>query len=286
MNVFALIENPTEPIPLTEDIYYSRTNRKYPYVQTVGDRLNTYAVCPSCQNPIQLINRTATETRSGSFYAQHYPRNVRDVADYNELAYARCDLANPTRMDERKRRPSSLQGKSDEIKDALVNSFDLVVSFLAADTGIKLTDSVLEEMLDDFAKNRGHEYSAVNLYNLPYAFAYMTESKDLYGCEVSAALAEAIEEKSNSFTVKTFSGRHYVRRKSGARGSIRLVFYGHIMGTEESIRMRVVEIPPGADADTANIIKEAKIKLDGAKFYNFYKKRQRLVSMARSRLKA
>lgn len=58
-------------------------------------------------------------------------------------------------MDERKRRPSSLQGKSDEIKDALVNSFDLVVAFLAADTGIKLTDRVLEEMLDDFSKIEG-----------------------------------------------------------------------------------------------------------------------------------
>lgn len=286
MNVFALIDSPEEPIPLTEDIYYSRTHRKWPYVQAVGERLNTYAVCPSCQNPIQLINRTATETRSGSFYARHHKGEVSGVAKYNERAYELCDLANPARMDERKRRAPSQQGKSDEIKEALINAFDLVVSVLAAATGVKLTDGVLEEMLSDFSRNKGYEYSAINLYNLPYAFAYMTESKDLYGCEVSDLIAKAIVDKSEAFETKSFGKCHYIRRKSGARGSLRLFFYGHSMSEQESIMMRVVEIPPGASADTANVITQKKIILDGAKFFNFYKKRQRLIGMARSRLKA
>ncbi|WP_178125792.1 hypothetical protein [Pseudomonas sp. EMN2] len=286
MNVFALIDSPDEPISLTEDIYYSRTNRKWPYVQEVGNKLRAYAVCPSCKNPVRLVNRTATETRSGSFYAKHHKWDVHGVASYDERAYALCDLANPTRMDELKRRLPSQQGRSDEIKEALINAFDIVVSMLAADTGVKMTDGVLEEMLDDFSKNNGHEYSAVNLYNLPYAFAYMTESKDLYGCEVNDVIAAAMAEKSDSFTVKSFGRRHYVRRKPGARGSIRMLFYGHSMSGGESIMMRIVEIPPGADADTATVITQKKIDIDGAKFFNFYRKRQRLIGMARSRLKS
>ncbi|NWB94876.1 hypothetical protein HX882_03105 [Pseudomonas gingeri] len=289
MNVFALIERPTEPIPLTEDNYYRRTNRRPPYIQSVGGEMKSYAICPACQNPVRLVNRTATETRSGSFYAKHHKDDVRGVADYSEHEYLKCPLANPARMDEKKRRSSVLQGQSNEVRDALVEAFDLVMSFIEIDTGIKFQDRVIEEMLDDFSKNRGYEYAAINLYNLPYAFVYMTESKDIFGCSVDSDIAEAISKLSEGFSIKHLGSSNYIRRNEKSRSKIRLLFYGHAEsvkgGGVEAIVMRVVELPPGAGVDTAKVLYEKTIILDSAKFYNFYMKRKRRVDMARSRLK-
>lgn len=289
MNVFALITNPTEAIPLTEDIFYSRTNRKPPYIQSFGGKMNSYALCPSCQNPVLMVNRTATDTRSGSFYAKHNKGDVPGVAQYHEHKYLNCPLANPARMDEKKRRPPARQGQSDEVKNALIEAFDLVMSFIESDTGVKFQDSIVEDMLDDFSKNRGYEYSAINLYNLPYAFAYMTESKDIFGCSVSKEIADAIGKNSKGFSTKQFHSNYYIKREEGSRSKIRLMFYGHAEsvkdGGNEAIIMRIVEIPPGADVDAAEHLYQKKIVLDGAKFFNFYMKRKRRVDMARSKLR-
>ncbi|WP_171435095.1 hypothetical protein [Pseudomonas aeruginosa] len=289
MNVFALITNPKEPIDLTEDNYYRRTNRKEPYIQTVNGELRSYAICPSCQNPTVMVNRTATETRSGSFYARHHKGNVRGIANYNEGRYLTCRLANAARMDQKVRRPSSRKEESDEVKVALVEAFDLVVSFIESDTGVRFVDRVLEEMLEDFGKNKGYEYSAINLYNLPYAFAYMTESKDIYGCSVSNEVAEEINKLSEGFWARSYFGLHYINRKEGSRSKIRLLFFGHTEsmknGGRESIVMRVVEIPPGAEVDTTRVLYEKSIILDSARFYNYYMKRKRRVEMARSKLR-
>lgn len=288
MNVFALINNPAEAIPLTEDNFYRRTNRKHPYMQSVGGKMNSYALCPSCQNPVLLVNRTATETRSGSFYAKHNKGDVPEVADYKEHKYLNCPLANPARMDEKKRRPPARQGQSDEVKNALIEAFDLVMNFIESDTGIKFQDSIIEDMLNDFAKNRGYEYAAITLYNLPYAFAYMTEAKDIFGCSVDTAISDAIKNSSKGFFIKQLGHSNYIKRIEGGRSKIRLLFYGHAEsvkdGGSEAIVMRIVEIPPGADADTAELIYEKKIVLDGAKFFNFYMKRKRRVELARSKL--
>lgn len=288
MNVFALINNPGEPIPLTEDEYYRRTNRKEPYIQSVNGVLRSYAICPSCKNPTVMVNRTATETRSGSFYAKHYKGNVRGVANYDEGEYLNCDLTNSSNMDDRVRRPPSQRRKIDEVKQALVMAFDLVVSFIETDVGVRFVDRVLEDMLDDFAKNKGYEYKAINLYNLPYAFAYMTESKDIFGCSVSDEVAEKINALSEGFEAKRYGRFIYVRRKGGSRSKIRLLFFGHAEsmrdGGTESITVRIVEIPPGESVDTAKFLYEKKIILDGAKFYNYYMKRKRRVDMAHSRV--
>lgn len=288
MNVFALINSPAEAIPLTEDNFYRRTNRKPPYIQSMGGKMNSYAICPSCQNPVLLVNRTATETRSGSFYAKHNKGDVPGVADYQEHKYLNCPLANPARMDEKKRRPPARQGQSDEIKSALIEAFDLVMNFIENDTGIKFQDSIVEDMLDDFSKNRGYEYAAINLYNLPYAFAYMTESKDIFGCSVSTDIADAIGELSTGFSIKQFGRSNYIKRNEKSRSKIRLLFYGHAEsvkdGGDEAVVMRIVEIPPSADVDTAKLLYEKNIILDGAKFFNYYMKRKRRVEMARSRL--
>ncbi|WP_206602485.1 hypothetical protein, partial [Pseudomonas aeruginosa] len=81
---------------------------------------------------------------------------VRGVANYDEGEYLNCDLTNSSNMDDRVRRPPSQRRKIDEVKQALVMAFDLVVSFIETDVGVRFVDRVLEDMLDDFAKNKGY----------------------------------------------------------------------------------------------------------------------------------
>lgn len=82
-------------------------------------------------------------------------------------------------------------------------------------TGIKLSDTIIEQMISDFCKGKGHEYRAVSEHNIPLAFVYMTEAKSFYGSNVSRMIAEFINKSSKNFSAISFknSSRYYIKRK-------------------------------------------------------------------------
>lgn len=287
MDVFSILADPGKPIILTEANYYRATNREFPYSQERGGKLNAYALCPDCKNPVVLINRTLPETQEAILYAAHAPYSVPDLVEYNQANYQACSLANPERFDSKARRVGGF--KSNEVRDVVVTDIDLVTSFLESAIQIKLSEQVVEAMLRDFALNKGYEYKAINLFNLPFGFAFMTEAKDLYGCSVSSGLAAAINAKSESFCTQKVYGQERVRRRDKVPANkIRLFFDSHSLGGENgtgSVVMNVVEIYASKGADAFEVLYRQKIQFDGGKFYNTYLKRERLRAKARSYLK-
>lgn len=281
MNVFALISNPKQPLLLTEYNYNNRTNREYPYIQNEQNKIKSYAICPDCNNPILLVNRYNQTTKSNTLYARHIDRSVKDIADYNQDKYDDCDLKNPTRLDEKTRRKPG--AKSNNLKFEFERNIDLIITTLEKTTRIKLTDNVIKTMIGDFCKNKGYEYKAVNSYNLPLAFAYMTEAKDLYNCSVDSNIANAITQSSTAFYVeKTRFGTQRIKRKENASHGykIRFLFTNHIIPKndnsilEEQITLKIIEYKESVDE--AQTLYTNKISIDKAYFFNTLSRRARL----------
>ena len=285
MNVYSLITDPSNPLPLTEPGYNQKTKRLPPYVQTISGVVKAFALCPACRNPVILVNRTVPDTEAVIIYAKHTGYDVQGLAKHVEAEYLDCDLANPARFDSKARRTSAK--RNNEVRDAMLNHFDLVIQQLEQAIGIKFTHDVIEAMLRDFAGNRGYEYQAITLFNLPFGFAYITEAKDLYGCKVSEKVAKAIEARSQGFAARKYFDTYTVERKRpGVSGTgLRLYFNHHAVEElqgKDSIQMVVVETNSTVDQSTE--LFKAIVEFDGTKFYNFYRRKERLRQMVEAQL--
>ena len=278
MNVFSIKEEPKKPIRLTQQIYNAKTRREEPYVVMVKDEVKSYALCPACQNPTMLVNRYVEETDSNTLYAKHTGYSVPDLASHNQAAYEACPHHNPLRFDNKTRR-GNLEADN-EIRDALVNHTHLVIRFLEGSTGITYCDSVIESMISHFDGNKGHEYKAINMYNLPFGFGYMTESQDLFGCKVNDAIAQQINTQSKQFKVNNYA---YVGRINGTKGNeIRFYFNNHKISSTpdggDTVELFIEEVDTAAK--TANRLFSKKIEFDSAFFYNTYLRQERLRLLA------
>ena len=281
MNVFSLKSDPLRPITLTEKIYNDKTKRDVPYVQRVNGDLRSFALCPGCQNPTVLVNRTITQTEATVLYAKHTGYDVKDVAEHNEAAYLDCPLANPERFDSKKRRTS--KSRNDELRQALLNHLHLVIASLEEAIEIKFTDAVVESMVRDFGDNKGYEYKAINLFNLPFGFAYMTEAKDLYGCRVKSDVAQAIAALSKGFITRQSYGSYTVLRNPQAGGTkIRFYFNNHRMESssmgKDSIDFCIVEM--STETDQSVMLFKKRIEFECEKFFNTFRRRERFRLLA------
>lgn len=277
MNVFSIKNKPGIPVALTQDIYNRKTSRKEPYVCNIEGKVKSFALCPACDNPTILVNRHIAETDSDVLYAKHAGYSVNNLADHDQATYEDCPLHNPERFDSKARRKG---GRNNEVRQALIHHIHLVIKTLESSTGITYTDNLIESMLIDFGGNRGHEYKAISLYNLPFGFAYMTEAKDLFGCKVNGFLAKNIGEKSFGFEVNDYNT---VRRKPGKSGtSLSFYFNNHRVGESsmgrDSIDLVVVEIQDFNQ--TPEILYTKKLEFNSELFFNTYRRRERLRLLA------
>lgn len=289
MNVFSILKDPDNAIYLTDFNYHKNTHRSPPYVQTINGKSKEFALCPRCKNPVLLVNRVNDQTDSKTLYAKHVDYNVKGLASYDKAEYDDCPLANPTNLDAKlKRNPNSKV--NDEIKYAIANYFDLLVNVIEPAIGISFSTSTLTQMLKDFAACDGHQYRAINLYNLPISFIYVANAQDLSGCRVNKKIKDSINTESESFTtsIPDNYGKDlvFVNRKKGAPyNKILFYFSNHTISTEErdeSITLYIVEKKQNQKIDDAKLLYKEKIYFDGTFFFNTMRKREKLNKLAKS----
>lgn len=282
MNVFSIKSNPRNPIHLTQENYNQETNREWPYIQHDGGEVKSYALCPACENPVTLVNRHVVQTDAHILYARHSGYSVYGLAVHDQATYEDCPLHNPERFDSKTRRTG--EKWNEEIREALKNHIHLVIKQLEISTGITYSDKLVESMLIDFGGNRGWEYKAISLYNLPFGFAYMTEAQDLFGIKVGSLIAESINEKSTCFGASRYG---YVYRKKGEMGSdIRFFFNNHRIAEsalgKDSVDLMVVEIEK--KTHQSKTLYKKKMEFDSVIFFSTYMRRERLRLLAQEHL--
>lgn len=157
------------------------TQKQSPWYQRKNDETVQYAVCPACDNPIQIISLYKRHKDSPNPYGRHVPKSIQGIATYEQEAYETCPYANPSMKLDKTclRHESSKHGRA--VLLLLRDEFDRVVYLMRKMTGIIVSEKLAQTMLQSFLDMRGYLYVGTNTCNLPWLFCYMTTSQSLFG---------------------------------------------------------------------------------------------------------
>lgn len=152
--------------------FEEKTKNRYPYSQKRNDRINYYALCPSCLNTIQLIG--LSHTTKVSPHGKHTGEDIRGFDTYNYQNYKYCPYAKhseyvpPNDNDLLNEITETVQ----ELYTLTKEHFDRIIYILQRELQIKFTANFLKNAINQYIANQGYLYPWLSEANLPYIFAY------------------------------------------------------------------------------------------------------------------
>ncbi|KWS10977.1 hypothetical protein RA263_26220 [Pseudomonas syringae pv. tagetis] len=154
-----------------------------------------YAVCPYCDNAIQLKGVYKEAVERARRYGSHLGEPV-DGFVFNRLDLEFCPykIKASARSKSNRRAPGPV---SQELIDLAITEFDRIVLILRTDFGFSFSDRFAGRMLDQWLDSEGYLYTGAHLRNLPWMIAYFGPAQSLYGQYVgnNAELAQGIRTK-------------------------------------------------------------------------------------------
>lgn len=230
-----------------------------------------FAVCPACDNPIQLIGIFRNSPEAGRKpYGRHFPKNVVGLAEYNEAEYLDCPYSNRNWSTSAKRSPKSKMGQ--KIKELLREQFDRVIYILEQDLEMKISKETARKMLQEYLSCEGWTYRAATMNNLPWKFAETGCARPLFGRWLLAdgELVRAIRSKCPEVALVPASDPRYVKVMNNDKQFVKLKYFLHkhhckLEGEHlcETIAMRVYR-----SDDAEHTVFEKEISINTGYFMN------------------
>ena len=183
-----------------------------------------YAVCPECDNPIQIIGLYRLPANVKAPYGRHLCHNADGVAQDDAPSREDCGYFKPQLRKKTDRKPR-LDKRGRKILACLIEEFDHVITVFQQVTGISPGPKLLERMLDTYRRERGYLYMGATMLNVPWIFAYMTDSQSLVFQHIkhNPELVEAVEAHVPDAEIR--DGR--IRPKKGTFIELDMCFVGH-----------------------------------------------------------
>ncbi|CDG89513.1 hypothetical protein [Xenorhabdus bovienii] len=237
MNVYKVSIDYKGYYAIDKDDYEQRTSRRSPWYKTSDTGSPQYfAICPACDNPIQIIGFYKPSINTPHPYGKHFGRSVPGVGVYDHEAYTWCPYSkkNINNPDERpKREPSYLTG---QILKILICHFDKIVFFLSKNMGIRIDEKLAESMLLQYRDEEGWLYARATLMNVPWQFAYMTDNQViLFKKILSSDLAEILINQVPKYLMLNDNGyliKHPDCKKYIELGTYYTRHHIHVQGNE------------------------------------------------------
>ena len=190
---------------INKDGFEEDTLRREPWYQYgSGDKLSQFAVCPACDNPIQLVGLYQLPENVKNPYGKHTMSGVRGIAPLDTEARDNCPYFKP-RQHQKTDRKARFDGVPRKIIKLLIEQFDRVVYILEKQTQVVLSPKALRGMLERYKGEQGFLYTGATLRNVPWIFAYMSDATPLFAQKVSgndeltkAILTRVLEAKIDS----------------------------------------------------------------------------------------
>lgn len=185
MDVYKLRVEDVGGKPIIKDVFESETRRREPWYKLSGEANEAYfAVCPACDNPIQLIGLYKLPPNHTKPHGRHLRQGIPGLAPNDPEARENCPYFAP-RQHEPTARKAHFDGVPRKIVLLLIEQFDRVVYVLEKQTGLSFSKAMLEKMLARYKGCRGFMYTGATLRNVPWIFAYMSDATDLFGQRVT-----------------------------------------------------------------------------------------------------
>lgn len=173
MKCFKLRTGKSQVYQLEKEIY-EKKQLNGPYVEIEKDKPARYfAVCPACDNPIQIIGLYSKSDNSPSVYGKHYNKSI-EIAEYNKQMYYFCPYASHKYAVTKDSRKTNLTDYERNIYNTLRENFDIAVKIIEQDTGLYISDKMARRMLINFWSAEGHMYYWATLYNIPWLLLFFS----------------------------------------------------------------------------------------------------------------
>lgn len=262
MNIFS-IGNGSD-YELTRENFIQKTHKRFPFYQDPKNYENPYfAICPACNNPIQIINLFGTQYREEktgktNMHGRHFLRNVKGLPAYKQINYDVCPLHRPTSFKIAKIRECELV--NEEIKKLVEDSRSQLAADIRDITGILLKNERIYQMIDEYIVAKDYCYTHTNKYNIPYSVLYTRKAIELFGQRIDSAelgkrIHLAIKERSKNFDVE--EGRIVKKVKVKEFVSLHLLVSNHRIKGSKQYMTICIEEKNGHD-DTSCIIREER----------------------------
>ncbi|MCG5077106.1 hypothetical protein [Paraburkholderia tagetis] len=256
--------------PVTREQVEDRLGRRAPWFRPGplrGDDKH-FAVCPYCDNAIQLKGVYHRHERSPRAYGSHVGTPVEGFAyDLTDLEHCPFRLSRKShgKSDRRAMGPVARQ-----LIDLAVSEFDRIVLILRDDFGFRFSDAFAERMLDQWFDSRGFCYTGAHLRNLPWMIAYFGPTQKLFGQPIGQndELANHIRE-----CVPRAKILETGRLDKGVWIELYVQCLHHRMEVKidtgelrESMKLRVQDLTSSNDATVAPTIYQNEIIFDAERF--------------------
>ncbi len=87
MKVFKLKPFTSKSIKLSKENFEKHTLKRFPYYyKDLKGKMYYFAVCPICNNPIQIIGLYFNKKP----YARHFKKSIKFLAEFNQEDYFNC----------------------------------------------------------------------------------------------------------------------------------------------------------------------------------------------------
>lgn len=198
MDVFKTHIGAAPVFVINKENYLRETGDKEPYtVDDAKNKRHRYAVCPACDNPIQIIGVFKNTLAGGpSPYGRHNKGTVLQIAVYHEEDYLACPYSNRKwTTPHRKRAPDSPAAKT--ALKTLHDQFDRAIYILSKDIDIHISNAFAKRLLALYIGDEGWRYRTATSYNLPWTLLEAAHAFPLYGRKivVNSELYLALREK-------------------------------------------------------------------------------------------
>lgn len=285
MDIFK-IKNNNKIFKLSVAKYEQETDRKNPYFQ-INPSPNYYALCPECENPIEIINLYIEQNKKRKednlpLYARHVNRDIKDIANYSQLNFDNCSLKNPSTITGGGLRtgtsPSTI-----EIINLLKNHTQLIYNFMSEIIGIKISEKLFDKIIKEFKQSNGELYKGVTKFNLPYTVLYMSNNNNISyevinkKSEFSKTIREAITKKSELFEISKYD---VIIPKTifekGKYKALEIYFSDHKLKYNNSVESMLIIVKENNNGNLKEILKETIEFTKKDLFINSVNKEKRL----------
>lgn len=140
---------------LNKNIFELQTKQKKPYYTfNNSNEQIQYAVCPACDNPIQIIGLYKKLKNTDKPYGRHCIHSVAGLAEYNQQAYDFCPYSKKSFNVNPQSRKGKLTDLEKNIYYLLRDQFDRVIYILRQVLDIYITNKSAKSMLETFVKGK------------------------------------------------------------------------------------------------------------------------------------
>lgn len=178
-----------------------------------------YAVCPACDNPVQIVGLIETKASSPRPYAKHYHEPIisqgKELGRFSKGQYQWCPYSRKSKKQLTKADKVPMSELALEIIDHIRTHYDRIIYFIESMLGIGISKDQAERILQDYIAEEGYLYAGSTLINIPWMIAYMARAQSLLDTRLREPDGELGSALSAKVTEAHLNQNRFLKRKPG-----------------------------------------------------------------------